>query len=107
MNTWLTSIHIKPNRVDEFLAASGPFAGECLRESGLVSFALLQQVNGPSRFSMFDVYHDDQAYEEHLNSAHYLAWLNSITPMLAEPVTPQPYTPIFPPPEDWERHLEA
>ena len=106
MNTWLTSIQINPARVDEFLAASAPFAGESLRESGLVSFALLQQINDPAFFSMFDVYHDDAARDAHLNSVHYLAWMNSITSLLAEPMSPQPYTPIFPPPEDWERHLE-
>jgi quinol monooxygenase YgiN len=56
---------------------------------------------------MFDVYHDDAAYEEHLKSAHYLAWMNSISSLLAEPLSSLPYTPIFPPPEDWERHLET
>lgn len=107
MNTWLTSIHIKPECVDEFLAASAPFAGESLRESGLVSFALLQQLNEPFRFSMFDVYHNDTAREEHQKSAHYLTWMNSISPLLAKPMSPLPYMPIFPPPEDWEHHLEA
>ena len=107
MNTWLTAIHIKPEHVEKFLTASTPFAGESLRESGLVSFALLQQLNDPACFSMFDVYHDDPAREEHLKSAHYLAWLTLITPLLAEPMTPLPYMPIFPPPEDWERHLET
>ena len=107
MNTWLTSIHIKPEHVEKFLAASAPFAGESLRESGLVSFALLQQVKAPASFSMFDVYHDDAAREAHLVSAHYLTWLTVVTPLLAEPMTPLPYNPIFPPPEDWERHLET
>jgi len=107
MNTWLTSIQINLASVDKFLAASAPFAGESLRESGLVSFALLQQVNNPAHFSMFDVYHDDAARETHLKSAHYLVWLDSIFPLLAEPMTPLSYTPIFPPPEDWEQHLEA
>lgn len=107
MNTWLTSIYIKPEHVNEFLAVSNPFAGESLRESGLVSFALLQQVNDPARFSMFDVYHNDAAREEHLKSAHYLAWLALITPMLVELMAPHPHMPIFPPPEDWEQHLET
>jgi quinol monooxygenase YgiN len=93
--------------VDEFLAMTAPFAGESLRESGLVSFALLQLVNDPARFSMFDVYHDDAAREAHLNSVHYLAWMNSISLLLAEPMMPLPYMPIFPPPEDWEQHLET
>ncbi len=106
MNTWLTSIHIKPEHVDEFLAITAPFAGECLRESGLVSFALLRQVHDSARFSMFDVYHDDAARKAHLNSVHYLTWINSISSMLAEPMMPLPYMPIFPPPEDWEQHLE-
>ena len=107
MNTWLTSIHIKPARAVEFLALSIPFAGESVREVGIVSFALLQQLNDSNRFSMFDVYHDDHAREEHLKSTQYLKWLNSIEPMLEEPMISNPYIPIFPPPEDWERHLET
>ncbi len=106
MNTWLTSIHIKPECEDEFLAVTAPFAGDSLRESGLISFALLQQVNNPAHFSMFDVYHDDAAREAHLNSTHYQVWLDAITPLLAESMMLLPFTPIFPPPEDWEQHLE-
>lgn len=107
MNTWLTAIYIKPEYVDKFLEATSPFAEESLRESGLVSFALLQQVETSSHFSMFDVYHDDVARAAHLSSAHYLMWLEIVTPLLAEPMTPLPYLPIFPPPEDWEHHLET
>ncbi|MFN8411555.1 MAG: antibiotic biosynthesis monooxygenase [Anaerolineales bacterium] len=107
MNTWLTAIHIKSEFVENFLEASTPFAGESLRESGLVSFALLQQVTDASSFSMFYVYHDDAAREAHLNSSHYLTWLTIITPLLSQPIVSLPYNPIFPPPEDWEHHLET
>lgn len=107
MNTWLTAIHIKPEHIEKFLATSTPFAGESLRESGLVSFALLQRVDDIAQFSMFDVYHDAAARENHLTSAHYLAWLTIVTPLLAAPMTSLPFNPIFPPPEDWERHLET
>jgi len=106
VNTWMTAIQIKNNEVEGFLAVSADFAGACLREPGLVSFALLRQLNAPANFSLFEVYHDEQAWQAHINSEHFRTWQTFIAPLLDLPLTPQPYTPIFPPPEDWERHLE-
>jgi autoinducer 2-degrading protein len=107
MHTCMTTIQIKPALVAEFLAVSTPFASACLREPGLVSFALLQQVNAPARFSLFEVYHDEPAWKTHLESQHYLAWQAAITRLLEQPLAAQRYLPIFPPPEDWEQHLET
>ena len=106
MNTKMTDIQVKHGQVEAFLAASTPFASACLREPGLVSFALLQQLNALVRFSLFEVYHNDQAWEAHLSSEHFTAWQAAIAPLLELPLTAQPYAPIYPPPEDWERHLE-
>ena len=107
MRTWMTAIQIRDEQVGEFLGVSAPFANACLAEAGLVSFALLQQINAKGCFSLFEVYHDDTAWEAHRSSQHFGTWQAAIKPMLEMALTPQPYTPIFPPPEDWERHLEA
>lgn len=107
MNTRMTDIQVKHGQVEGFLAASAPFAEACLREPGLVSFALLQQLNAPLHFSLFEVYHDDQAWEAHLAAEHFTGWKAAIASLLELPLAPQPYAPIYPPPEDWEQHLEA
>ena len=103
----MTAIQIKQDAVDGFIAASADFAGACLREPGLVSFALLRQLNVVAGFSLFEVYHDDQAWQAHNNSEHFKAWQAAIAPCLELPLTPQPFSPLFPPPEDWERHMET
>ena len=106
MNTWMTAIQIRQGQVAGFLDASSGFANASLREPGLVSFALLQKMDEPAAFSLFEVYHDDAAQQAHFTSEHFRAWQTAIAPLLALLLAPQPYTPIFPPPEDWERHLE-
>ncbi|MEI7848543.1 MAG: putative quinol monooxygenase [Chloroflexota bacterium] len=107
MHTCMTTIQTKAALVTEFLAVSTPFASACLREPGLVSFALLQQVNAQNIFSLFEVYHDELAWKTHLDSQHYLAWQAGITRLLEQPLTTRRYSPIFPPPEDWEQHLDT
>ena len=107
MNTWMTNIQIKTGQVEAFLVVTAPFAAECLREPGLVSFALLQKAAQPGSFSLFEVYHDEQAYQAHLTAAYFSRWHEAIDPLLDGQFWPEPYHPIYPPPEDWERHLEA
>ena len=107
MNTWMTFIQINPDQTGGFLAASAPFAAASLNEAGLVSFALLRQMNAPASFSLFEVYHDDQVRLLHLNSDHFKEWFRLIEPLLILPMLPQPFAPIYPPPEDWEHHLEV
>lgn len=107
MITRLTSIYVKPEQIEDFKAACVLFASASVHEPGLVSFALLQQAQDPSAFSLFDVYHDEQTHQAHLASEHYAAWQTVTQPMLAQPLAARLYAAIFPPPEDWERHLEA
>jgi len=107
MNTWLTTIQIKSGRIEDFLAVTVPFASACMGEAGMVSFALLQRMDNPACFSLFEVYHNDPAREAHFNSAHFLAWQKAAGPLFETEALAQPYTPIFPPPEDWERHMET
>ena len=106
MNTWITTLQIKSGSVEDFLAVTVPFASASISEAGMVSFALLRQLNEPARFLLFEVYHDDPAREVHLKSDHFLAWQMVAGLLFEEVVTPQPWAPIFPPPEDWERHME-
>jgi quinol monooxygenase YgiN len=107
MNTWMTSIQIKTSLVESFVTVTAPFAAECLREPGLVSFALLQKVDQPGSFSLFEVYHDEQARQAHLTAQYFCQWREAISPLLEEEFWPEAYLPIHPPPEDWERHLEV
>lgn len=107
MNTWISSLSVRPAQVAEFVAASVEVAGATVCEAGLVSFAVLQQTDDPCRFSIFEAYHDEQAHAAHLTAAHHRKWQQTIGPLLDRPLVPRPYRPIFPAAEGWEHHLEA
>lgn len=107
MNTWMTEFQVGLDHLDGFLTASEVFASASLREPGMVSFALLQRIDDPSRFSLFEVFHDDQARETQRHTLHFQAWMEAISEWLIGSFVPLPFLPIYPPAEDWERHLES
>lgn len=107
MKTWLSALQVRPEQIELFLNSAAPYAGACMQEPGLVSFALLRELDVPYYFSMFEVFHDEQAWQTHLASEHYQIWQKELDLLLVKPVKSKSYIPVFPPPEDWERHLEA
>jgi (4S)-4-hydroxy-5-phosphonooxypentane-2,3-dione isomerase len=106
MNMRLVFVNVKSECVAQFLTASFRMGEAAVREQGLVSFALLQETEMPTRFSMFEAYHDDNARAQHLSSESFRAWEIEIDALLVEPLTAVPHIPVFPAAEDWERHLE-
>jgi len=102
MKTWLSVLQVRPEQIELFLTSAAPYASACMQEAGLVSFALLRELDEPAYFSMFEVYHDEQAWQTHLATGHYQLWQIMIERLLVIPASSKPFIPIFPPPEDWE-----
>jgi quinol monooxygenase YgiN len=57
---------------------------------------MLQQSDDPTRFQLIEMYRDADAPAKHKETAHYAAWVEKVTPLLAEPRTRQWYTNIDP-----------
>jgi quinol monooxygenase YgiN len=97
------SVHVKPDSVDAFIAATKENARNSVREPGIVRFDVIQQDDDPTRFMLLEIYRTPADPALHKETAHYATWRDAVEPMMAEPRRGAKYHEIFPEPADWER----
>ncbi|KAJ4459465.1 hypothetical protein PAPYR_4513 [Paratrimastix pyriformis] len=79
------NIHVKPECVEAFKAASRANAECSVREAGVARFDLIQQKEDHTRFCLIEVYRDASAPAAHKATAHYATWRQTVESMMAEP----------------------
>lgn len=94
-------VHVKPEFIDAFKAATVENARNSIREPGIARFDLLQQPDDPSRFVLVEVYRTPDASAQHKDTEHYRIWRDAVAPMMAEPRTSVKYMNVFPPDASW------
>jgi len=95
-------VHVKPDTVDAFTAATLENARHSNNEPGIVRFDVVQQDDDPTRFLLIEIYRTPQDPARHKETAHYAAWRDAVEPMMAEPRRGVRYRSLFPEPERWE-----
>ncbi|PTL80643.1 antibiotic biosynthesis monooxygenase [Vitiosangium sp. GDMCC 1.1324] len=94
-------VHVKPDSVDAFRDATLANARESVKEPGIARFDVVQDTEDPTRFVLVEVYKTPQAPAAHKETAHYLKWRDTVTPMMAEPRTSRKYVNCFPEDAGW------
>jgi len=94
-------VHVKPDQVEAFVAATRLNAQNSVQEPGVARFDVIQQQDDPTRFVLVEVYRTPEAAAAHKETAHYQAWRDTVAEMMAEPRTSIKYTPIFPDEAGW------
>jgi quinol monooxygenase YgiN len=94
-------VHVKPEFVEDFKAATIENARNSVQESGLARFDVVQQKDDPTRFILVEVYRTQEAPALHKETAHYKKWRDTVADMMAEPRTGLQLTPIFPDDSGW------
>ncbi len=79
------SVHVKPDAVDAFRAATLENARHSVQEPGIVRFDVVQQEDDPTRFLLIEIYRTAADPARHKETAHYLTWRDAVEPMMAEP----------------------
>lgn len=95
-------VHVRPESVGAFIAASRANARESAREPGVVRFDVVQQDDDPTRFLLIEVYRSPQDTARHKETAHYKAWRDAVEPMMAEPRRSVKYVALVPDASAWE-----
>ena len=95
-------VHVKPESVEAFAAATRENARESVREPGVVRFDVAQQQDDPTRFLLVEVYRTADDPARHKETAHYQRWRDAVEPMMAEPRRSVKYAALFPEPARWE-----
>jgi len=78
-------VHVKPEHRKDFLAASLENARNTIQEPGNVRFDVLQQLDDPDRFLLYEAYRDEDGMKAHKQTPHYAQWAAAVEPWMAEP----------------------
>jgi quinol monooxygenase YgiN len=99
-------VHVLPESIEAFRAASLTNAAASVHEPGVVRFDVMQESSDRARFVLFEVYRGQEGAAAHKQAPHYLIWRDTVAPMMAEPRTSKSYSTVTPP-ETWSvgRHV--
>jgi quinol monooxygenase YgiN len=89
-------VHVLPEHVENFKAATLENARHSVQEPGIARFDVLQQRDDPTRFVLVEAFRTADAPEQHRATAHYLAWRDAVGGMMAEPRQGIPHVNLFP-----------
>ncbi len=96
MHVTLVHVHVKPEYVEAFVAATRANHEASVREPGNRRFDVLQTPDDPARFILYEAYASAADAAAHKQTAHYAAWRDAVAPMMAEPRRGVPYVALCP-----------
>ena len=88
-------VHVKPDDVEAFRAATIENANESVKEPGVARFDVLQDAKDPTTFLLVEIYRTPDAPAAHKATAHYVKWRDTVAGMMAVPRTSETYVPQF------------
>jgi autoinducer 2-degrading protein len=96
-------IHVVPESLEAFLAATRANATASLQEAGVLRFDVLQDLAEPTHVLLVEVYRDEDGAVAHKETAHYATWRDTVAPMMAVPRSSVKYRAEFPvDPAGWQ-----
>ena len=96
MHVTLVHVHVLPDLVDAFVAATRANHQASIQEPGNRRFDVLQSPDDPSRFILYEAYLSAADAAAHKETAHYLAWRDAVADLMAEPRRGETMNGLFP-----------
>lgn len=81
----VVTVYVKPEHLQEFLAATRANRAGSRTEPGNLRFDILQAAEDPCRFLFYEVFTSQEALEAHRQTPHYLAWRERAETWMAKP----------------------
>ena len=94
MITLIVSIHVVPESIAAWRAATLENARASRQEPGMLAFDLLSDRDAPAHFALVEKYRDEAALAAHKATPHYKRWVEVTEPLQAEPRTRAFYTMV-------------
>jgi quinol monooxygenase YgiN len=94
-------VHVKPEFVEQFKAATLENARNSIQEPGIAGFDIVQQQDDPTRFVLVEAYRTADAPAAHKETPHYAKWRDAVAPMMAEPRSSVKFANLFPDDASW------
>ena len=90
----LVFVDVKPECVDAFRDITVYNHDNTRKEAGNIRFDVLQSNTDPTKFTLIEIFEDEEAAKFHKTTAHYLRWRDEVAPYMASPRTAVHNTPI-------------
>jgi quinol monooxygenase YgiN len=88
-------VHVKPDQIEAFRAATLDNARNSAQEPGVLRFDVLQQADDPTRFLLIEIYKTPDDQLKHRETTHYLRWRDIVADMMAAPRQAVKYAEVF------------
>jgi len=89
-------VQVKTEYIDDFLAATRLNHEASINEAGNRRFDVLQSPDNPGSFVLYEAYATADDAAAHKQTAHYLAWRDTVADWMAEPRKGVPYVGLYP-----------
>ena len=99
MHVTLVHIHVNPEHVEPFMAATLRNQQGTAREPGNVRFDVLQSPDDPARFVLVEMFRDEEAAAAHKSTPHYQTWRDEVASWMAGPREGRRYRLLSPAPQ--------
>ena len=96
MHVTLVHVRVKLDEVDTFIAATRANHAASVNEPGNRRFDVLQSPDDPTTFILYEAYVTAADALAHKQTAHYLAWRDAVSGMMAEPRRGEPMHGLYP-----------
>lgn len=95
-------VHVHPDNVEDFVAATRENARSSRREPGVVRFDLLRDASDPHQFLLVEIYRSPEDAAAHKETAHYQVWRDTVAGMMASPRASTKFANLDPGDDGWE-----
>ncbi|MBF0157580.1 MAG: antibiotic biosynthesis monooxygenase [Magnetococcales bacterium] len=96
MQVTMVHVTVKPEAIQEFIAACRDNHEASIREPGNLRFDVLQDPTLPTHFVLYEAYAGVAEALAHKETTHYQVWRDTVAPMMAEPRRGIPMNGLFP-----------
>jgi autoinducer 2-degrading protein len=95
---FVVQVHVlvKEYRIQDFIDATRINALNSIKEPGVVRFDVIQKLDAPDRFILYECYRTEIDAAKHKDTEHYRVWRGKVESMMAEPRQSVKYRNIFP-----------
>jgi len=90
------TVFVKEGHVQDFIDASIKNHQGSLKEPGNMRFDVLQCIDEPTRFLLYEAYESKEAAKAHKTTPHYLLWKKTVDPLMAKPREGVPHRVVAP-----------
>lgn len=95
------TVWVKPGSEAEFIEATRKNHSATRQEPGNVRFDVLQKVDDPSQFFLYEAYRAAEDFTTHQQTPHYLAWRDTVADLMAQKRVGVKHQSLFPDESGW------